>query len=364
MTKHFKEFSGYAGALNCLEKIGGQLFPGKGRDSSHTVNCGGSSYTFWEPNSKRYQQCRLLAEDVSFPHEHFTAGRIAKHIIENVCGINPKEGYPEKRFIQLAQDGFHWHYTHVETGYHPYLLEFDLCAAYATSLGQFDGIYFQMNPQKTSGHMEMENLRVALASVPKWMRMILVGQMAAHRMTFATMPNRKEGSVALKWQTIRSIKYGGAFNRTHQAILRVYRLLEAIHERGGDSIKRIHTDSFSLSADCPTDVEASIFGLLDDKGFSYSVKAQGTSHFFDLNSGIVGRKFVGVPFEIREQLRALPSKPRRVFITPEQLERWGVRGVQDDTKVQENEGRVDTYSQLSIEGLNVTRTPENPSRFA
>lgn len=168
-------------------------------------------------------------------------------------------------------------------------------------------------------------------------------------MTFATMPNRASGDYKLHWNTIRKISYGYAFNRAHQSILRVYRLLERIHKIGGSAVKRIHTDSFTLSVDCLSSVEAEIFQLLDDKGFSYSVKAQGTSHFFGLNSGIVGRKFVGVPFEIREQIKALPSKPKRVYISPEQLERWGIRGAVADSQPAMSEAVAINPVQLEME---------------
>lgn len=362
--KYYTEHTGYAGAMDCLQTIGGQLFPAKRKDGTSTVVRGKECYTFWSPDSKSYGQCGLLADNISFPHEHFTPGRIASFLLEKVVGIDPSYGTPDPVFIKLAKDGFHWHYTHVETGYHYYLLEFDLCAAYATSLGQFDSPYFSMNQQTTPNPSVMESLRVALAIVPKWMRLVMLGQMATHKMTFVTMPNRANGDYKLKWQTINKIKYGYAFNQVHRSILRVYRLLEAVHKIGGDSIKRIHTDSFTLSADCDTTIEAEIFKLLDDKGFSYSCKAQGSSHFFGLNSGIIGRKFVGVPFEIREQIRALPEKPKRVYITPEQLERWGVRGVVGDKPSEALPVERVHYEQVELKLERDTRNTKSNSRFA
>lgn len=364
MTDYYTEDTGYAGAIDCLQTIGGQLFPRRGKDGSSTVLCGKQVYTFWEPNSKNKAKCQQLALSTGFPHEHFTSGRIAKHILEDVCGVDPKLGKPDPVFIRLAKDGFHWHYTYVSPGYYPYLLEFDLCAAYASSLVKYDSPYFAMNQPTISAPLVMENLRVALATVPKWMRMILIGQLTAHRMHYLTMPKRSSGDFTLKLNTIHKIKYGYAFNRAHQSVLRVYRIFQRIHEIGGNSIKRIHTDSFTLSADCPSEIERQIFEYLDNQGFGYSCKAQGTAHFFSLNSGIVGRKFVGVPLEIRDHLRALPEKPKRHFITPEQLERWGLRGVVDDTP--QRQPHIIEPEQLSIEGLtNDRRTSgEIYERFA
>lgn len=348
MTKYFTEHTGFAGAIDCLSTIGGQLFCGKGLDSASTVMSGKNVYTFWQPNSKSYAKCRQVAQDVGFPHEHFTSGRIGKYILKEVCGVKQEAGKPDPIFIRLARDGFHWHYTHIETGYHPYLMEFDLCAAYATSLGQYESLYFSMSQKTIADDGVMQNLRVALQSVPKWMRMILIGQLTSHRMTFATMPNRKQGDCKLKWTTISNIPYGYAFNQAHRAVLRVYRILEAIHRIGGIHVKRMHTDSFALSPEISPEAESEIFQYLDSQGFSYSLKAQGTAHFFCLNSGIIGRKFVGVPFEIRDSLKALPQKPRRLFLTPEQLERWGVRGVVDDAPPALRESSNITAHQLEL----------------
>lgn len=363
-SRYHTEFTGYAGAVDCLATVGGQLFSGKPKDGSHTVVKGKEIYTFWNKNSKNYARCHALALDVSFPHEHFTPGRISKHIIREVVGLKPATGTPDGVFVRLAKDGFHWHYQHVETGYHPYLLEFDLCAAYAASLVRYGSLFFSMSQGEMTDGGLMRNLKVALESVPKWMRLTMLGQIASHKMTFATMPERKNGSFRLQYQTISKIDYGYAFNQVHRAILRLYRVMERIHSIGTHSIKRIHTDSFALSVDCDREVESQIFDYLDDQGFSFSVKGQGSAHFFDLNSGIIGRKFVGVPFEIREQIKALPQKPRRVHITAEQLERWGVRGVLPDRGEGETSRIQEPPVQLEL-GISINdRTAGFDSRFA
>lgn len=331
MSTFHTHHSGYAGALVLMEKCGGQLFPRRGRDGTTTLVIGQQVHTFWEEDSHRYFQCKVLAEDIGFPHENFTPGRLAKYIIRDICGLPDELGQPDDRILQLARNGFHWHYTHVETGYHPYLLEFDLCQAYATSLAQFGSFCFSMSQPTINDCGSLENLRNLLPSLPKWIRLVMVGVIASHRMTFATMPNRKSGDVSLKFTTIREVKYGQAFNQVHRAILRLYRVCKRLHSIGGIHIKRMHTDSFALSVDCPNAVEQNIFEYLDEQGFSYTCKAQGTAHFLDLNSGIVGRKFIGVPCEVREAIKAQPVPNRRVHITSEQLQRWGIRGVLADT---------------------------------
>ncbi len=328
--KYETHHTGYAGALVCLQEKGGTMFPRKGKDGVSTVNSGQTTYSFWEPNSVNYHRCKQLAEQLNFPHEHFTSGRIAKYILKDICGLNPEGTYVEPRILELARDGFHWHYTHVETGYHPYLLEFDLCQAYATTLVKYENFFFNMSIPTPHDSDSLTNLRELLPVLPKWMRMVMLGIIASHRMTFATMPNRASGDCSLKWVTISKVNYGAAFNQVHRAILRLYRFCQRLHEIGGHHIKRMHTDSFALCGECPSSVESSIFDFIQEGGYEVTCKAQGTSHFLSLNSGIVGRKFIGVPCEVRESIASQNERRRRVYLTASQQERWASRGVLPD----------------------------------
>lgn len=351
--KYITEHSGYAGAVHFLATNGGQLFVGKGKDGCSSVIKGKTVVTFWEPNSLKYHKCREAALYFNFPHEHFTPGRLARFILKEICGLDPKGTRFDPRILQLARDGFHWHYTHVEVGYHPYLLEFDLCAAYFSSLNSLGSFYFNLEGGNFEDNGALSNLSELVPSLPKWLRMTILGIVASHSMTFATMPNRESGNLLFKWNTISKVDYGAAFNQTHRAILRLHRCMQRLHSIGSVFIKRMHTDSFALSLDCPVEVEQKLFDYLDAQGFRYSLKAQGTSHFSDLNTGIIGRKFIGVPFEVREAIKKESGKIRRVHIAPEQLERWGYRGVLPDTFGLESSGTHFTPTQTELDLGNV-----------
>lgn len=328
--KYFTEHGGYAQALDCMQLIGGSLFPRRRKDGTTTLVCGKQTYTFWEPNSKSYAKCKLLAEEMNFPHEHFTPGRVSKHILKEICGLKPDDSPPDKRMLQLARSGHHWHYLMCEPGYHSYLVEFDIKSAYTSSLLNYKSFLWSMREGEVDDCGALENFKNLLPAIPKWIRLVLLGQVASHRMTFATMPNRKQGDYSMKWTTFEKVSYGRAFNQVHRAILRLYRCMQRIHSIGGSHIKRMHTDSFALSLDCPESIELGIFEYLDDVGLTTTVKAQGSSHFFDVNSGIIGRKFIGVPHVVREELKQLERKPVRRLITEEELNRWGWREVKRD----------------------------------
>lgn len=342
------QHSGYPGALLFFQENGGQFIPRKRKDGTSTVVLGKSVHTFWEPDSTSYHKCKAAAISFGFPHEHFTPGRLAKFILKEVCKLEPKGTEPDRKIIQLAKDGFHWHYTHVIPGYHPYLLEFDLCSAYATSLASQESFFFNQFAAVPSDGGSLANFRALMPSLPKWLRMIILGTIASHRMTFGVMPNRASGDFKIIWKTIHKIDYGAAFNQVHRAILRVYRVMRRIHEIGDIHIKRMHTDSFALSGDCPTQVESDIFDYLANQGFEVACKAQGTSHFLDLNSGIIGRKFIGVPLEIRTVLSAQKLKPKRYYLDNHSAALWEHRGIQADT-----ERKGQPFSTLTGEQLNL-----------
>lgn len=360
--KYHTFHSGYAGAVLHLEEKGGMMFPSRGRDGVSTVVSGKNTYTFWEPGSTNYGRCKLLAEEVGFPHEHFTSGRIAKFILKDVCGLDPAGTYVEPRCLALARDGFHWHYTHVETGYHPYLLEFDICAAYATMLGKYESFFFNTSLKTPTDCGSLSNLKNLLPTLPKWIRLVMIGMIASHRMTFATMPNRKSGDVLLKWNTLEKVSYGAAFNQVHRAILRLYRCMQRVHELGSVHIKRMHTDSFALSVDCPNVVEEQVFAYLDEQGLEYTCKGQGTSHFLDLNQGIVGRKFIGVPLEVREAIKREPIKRRRLSLTTADWERWRDRGILPDAGTVPGSGEPQEWEQLEL-GVNVRQQSTSNERW-
>lgn len=322
MTTYQSHDSGYAGAMLHLKRFGGQFYPAKGRDGTSTIVRGSQVHTFWEENSLNRPKVAQAARDFGFDPTHATPGRLARWILRDICNLNCSRTDPEKRFIQLAKDGFHWHYTYIEPGRHDYLLEFDLKAAYFTSLMQEKSFFYSLKYGDMPDSGALECLRSIAPAMPKWLRLTLLGTIASHQMTFATLTTGSNGYDELKFTTIRKIDYGAAFNCVHRSILRLYRVMQRVHEMGGSYIKRMHTDSFAFQWDVPESIASQIFDYLDRQGFAYTCKAQGSAFFWNLNEGFIGRHFVGSRAAVREGISQFPQKPRLLILSKHNARFW------------------------------------------
>jgi hypothetical protein len=98
--------------------------------------------------------------------------------------------------------------------------------------------------------------------------------------------------------------------------------MKRIHEIGGEQIKRIHTDSFAISCDCEGVVETNIMEFLGKHNYKTTVKGYGSSHFLNLNEGLIGGKLIGMKESVFEQLRANSVKIPKIEMTKEQKARW------------------------------------------
>lgn len=347
MKRYFTHEGGYIAALGYLRDNGGCLFPAKRHDGSSTVVIGDKIHTFWERDSLNRAKVQETARQFGFDPEHATGGRLAKWILRDICGLHTTKNPPDSRFLELARAGFHWHYTHVEVGRHQYLLEFDIVAAYMTSLLSQSSLKFSLLEGEKDDGGALDCLRQISSQLPKWLRLIIIGTIASHRMQYLTLTPGLNGYPNLKCHTVNKVEYGDAFNAVHRAIFRVYRTCENIHKLGGQHIKRMHTDSFALTGDCPVSIESDIFNYLDSCGFSYSCKSQGSAIFFNLNEGLIGSKFVGSRTAVREQWNALERKPKRFKLAKPARERWGNRGVVFDTSAYV-ESLPTAFNQLEI----------------
>lgn len=329
--KYLVSEGGYAAAVELLQRRGGCLFPAKRRDGSSTVVIGNEIHTFWERDSLNRAKVVQVARQFGFDEEIATGGRIAKWILRDICGVHTtKSGY-DKRFLALAREGFHWHYTYVQPGHYPYLLEFDIAAAYMTFLLSQPSLSFDLHNGYLDDGGALECLREIIPTMPKWLRLIIIGILASHRMQFFTMGTGSNGYPELKHHWANKVEYGTHFNAAHKAVFGIYRIMQRLHSIGGEHIKRMHTDSFALTGDCPGDIEQRLFDCVDSHGLSTSCKAQGSAVIFNLNEGIIGRKWVGSPVAVRDELARLESKPTRYKLGRKARERWGKRGVVFDS---------------------------------
>lgn len=316
----------------CLSN-GGQLYPGNGKDSASVVVIGQKCYTFWKKDSKRRLEVYQLADFFSLPHEGQTGGRICRWLINDLLDIPYKDTFWSKTYKELAKDGKHWHYLY-SLNKQPYWgVEIDIKSAYFASLLNGRSLLFSSKLGYLEDNNALENLRKLIPSLPKWFRLQLLGLIASWRCYFYTKDKQNPTSNELIMKRRFHIGYGAAFNAVHRAILRNYKIMQKIHEIGGEYIKRIHTDGFIMDAHIPENTENTIFQYIADKGLEYSVKGAGRCFFWDVNTGFVGNKFVGAPIDLAELMRKDNIKMASKEKNAEVLLRQGAFSIKEEKEL-------------------------------
>ena len=301
---------------------GGQLFPGRGKDSSHTVLRGKQIIIYWPKNSKRRHQVKELCDFFGLESETYTGGRLARWLIENLLELPYKQTFWNKNYRALAKKGEHWHYLYCEPLKLFYGIEVDLKSAYFRSLLQGKSLLYYPGRGYLNDDGAIEHLAFLEPFLPKWFRLQLLGIMASWRMRFMCRDKKNPDNKELIFKQRMHIEYNAAFNATHRAILRNYKLLAKIKEIGGEYIRRVHTDSFTMDADIPESIEISIWNYLEDNQAEWDIKGAGRCYFIDVNAGFVGRKIIGSWVQVFEELEERSIKIEKDCNSRPVLDRW------------------------------------------
>lgn len=313
----------YATAYADVAVNGGQLYPGNGKDSANVVVRGRNCFVYWKIDSRRHQEVKELCQFFNIDSNCMTGGRLARYLINDVLELPYKDTFWSKRYRTLARQGNHWHYTHVIPWQQHLGVEFDIKSAYMSSFLQFPTLLYKEGVGYLPDNNAMEGLRVIIPTVPKWFRLQLLGCLASWRFGFLTKDKKSLDSSELIYKSIQKITFNAAFNTAHRAILRTFKVMEKIHKIGGQHIKRIHTDSFFLSWECPEEIENEIWSFLESKGLEVSVKGSGEAFFFDLNTGFIGKKFVGSALDVASLMRENGVKRKPKTHEEQLIERFG-----------------------------------------
>jgi len=302
---------------------GGQLYPGNGKDSANVIVRGKQCITYWAKGSKRRQEVSDLCNYFHIPSEGKTGGRVARWLISDCLKLPYHGTFWQKRYRNIAKMGTHWHYLHVEPRKRFFGIEVDLKSAYISSLFAGKTLLFHDSKGYIEDNHCLENLKLITPELPKWFRLQLLGCLSSWRVTFFTKDKKNPNSKELIAKRYHNIEYGAAFNAVHRAIIRNDKIMEKIHQLGGEYIKRIHTDSFFLDCDVPRSTEDLIWSYLEEKKLKWDIKGCGYSYFYDVNSGFVGKKFVGSALDVTEKMRETGIKKKRSSYDEKTMNRFG-----------------------------------------
>ena len=325
IMEYFDLVGNYALAYDDVLRHGGQFYPGNGKDSANVVVRGKQCFTYWEPNSKRKAELKLLCDFLNISSEGQTGGRVARWLVDSVLNLPYQQTFWQRKYRKLAMCGNHWHYTFVVPKQRFIGIEVDLKSAYFNSLIAGKSLLFQDGKGYIEDNNSLEIINGLMPSLPKWFRLQLLGVLSSWRFFFYAKDKGNKDSKELKLKRFHKINYNAAFNATHRAILRNYKIMQRVHQIGGEHIKRMHTDSFFLELSCPEDVENQIWDYLKGKECVLDIKAAGLAYFFDLNTGFVGGKFVGSKIDVVDLMRQNDIKMKKQSLLPEVLDRFGAK---------------------------------------
>ena len=321
---HYIELTGdYCTAYQNVLENGGQLYPGNGKDSAIVVVQGNNCTTYWKKGSKRKQDVAKLCDYFGLPPEGKTGGRIARWFIDEFINLPYQGTYWQKNYREMAKWGGHWHYSTVQPFKPQFCIEVDLKSAYFSSLLAGKSLLYENKKGYLEDNLALEKVAALLPTLPKWFRLQLLGVLASWRMFFLARDKSNPDSNQLVQKYYHKISYGAAFNAAHRAILRNYKIMERVHKIGGEYILRMHTDSFFLSANCPRSIELDIWNYLEEKKVNYGIKGSGKTFFFDLNTGFIGRKFIGAKVDVVEQMRNSQIRMQKTDLPNEIVDRFG-----------------------------------------
>jgi hypothetical protein len=265
-----------------------------------------------------------LATQIGFDPEIATGGRICRHIANEVIAIPYQETDFSSKWSRLAQAGTHWHYLYAKPGLYDYAVELDVKSAYWASFMTGKSTLLRGDGTWIDDGGRLEDFGVLMSTLPKWLRVSMLGQLASWKSEFYVRPQVPVTGWELEHKTFRQIKTGALFNATHRAIARVWKFMQALHSLLGDDCLRIHTDGVIINCSNGMDWEVPVEDLFRKWGFDYTVKGFGHCWIHDVNSVVLGQKIAGSKRYIRDEMVAqgvrinlakLPPKDHRWFST-------------------------------------------------
>jgi hypothetical protein len=320
-TVYQEKEGGYSAALSELLDKGGQLYGGDSEGGCTTVVRGCYVSRYWEPKSAKKGKMIEACQTFGYEPYGMTGGSLCRKILDDIICLPYKNTRFSNVYRDIAIKGTHWHYQHCVTGDHGKTIEYDLTSAYMTQFLRLPTMILLGKDEFSDDNGAMERLREIMPIFPKWLRVQFLGILASHQRTTITREKKDSEWIIKKTQT-PSITYGGAFNAAHRAILRVYRLMQKVHELSGNDCKRIHTDSFLLSQSISISKLQSIFDFLESNEQELQIKAIGRSYFFDLNEGLIGTKIIGCKPMVSTKLKVAKITQTRVLTEPIAEQTW------------------------------------------
>ena len=251
---------------------------------------------FWQKGSESLPLLIAACEQHDFKTDAPSWSRLCRHIWETKIMPTPSDIPLHPYAIKLATDKRHWHKTKVVPGVYPNVTEIDIKSAYAQSVANMPSLLMRSHYRPADDNGAVERWAQLYPQLGKRTRLAMIGWLSGYQLPVLELGGSRDAP--LRKYTIRKTYDGGVFNSIHTALYRLYRMLVDVEQIDPTNVPRIHTDSVWIDARIRTDKLNSMLNLIKGNNYKLSIKGHGQATLYDLNSGTLGGRLIGIPQKV------------------------------------------------------------------
>lgn len=273
---------------------------------------------FWQRGSSSLPLLLAACERHGFKTDAPSWSRLCKHIWEAEIMPKPSEIKCHPYAVQLATDKRHWHKTKVTPGIYPNITEIDIKSAYAQSVANMPSLLMNSHYRAAEDGGAIHRWQALFPQLDKRTRLAMIGWLSGYE--FPVLEAGVDRNAPLRRYKIRKTYDGGVFNCIHVALFKLYKLLQEVEQIDPSNVPRIHTDSLWIDSRIKTEKLETMLNRIKGERYSLSVKGHGQSNLYDLNSGVIGGRLIGIPEKVLPRFEFDRAQFPWLFKTPCELD--------------------------------------------
>lgn len=254
---------------------------------------------FWKRGSESLPLLLEACDRHNFQTDGPSWSRLCKHIWETEINPTPSRFRCHPYAIKLATDKRHWHQTKCIPGLYPSITEIDIKSAYAQSFANQPSIWLKSHEEYEDDKGAIDRWKSLYPQLDKRTRLAMIGWLSGYE--FTCIKAGPTATAPLIKYKIKKTYDGGVFNAIHIALYRLYQLLREVESIDPPNVPRIHTDSLWIDSRIRTDRLNTMLNCIKANNYQLAIKGHGQAHLWDLNSGCLGGRAIGIPQKVLTQ---------------------------------------------------------------
>lgn len=251
---------------------------------------------FWKEGSDSLPLLIAACEKHGYKTDAPSWSRLCRFIWESEINPKPSKIPLHPYAIKLATDKRHWHKTKVVPGLYPNITEIDIKSAYAQSFANQPSVLMHSHLRAGEDGGAIHRWQNLFPKLDKRVRLAMIGWLSGFELPVLELGKGKDEP--LRRYKIRKTYDGGVFNSIHIALYTLYRMLADVESIDPDNVPRIHTDSLWIDARIRTENLVRMIDRIKGNGYELAVKGHGQAQLYDLNSGVLGGRLIGIPQKV------------------------------------------------------------------